>query len=133
MSKVKIYRYQYTDPKLGQPSTAKRMGTEEYINQVGGWAVEGSGIEVDASKVDVDGKTEIGLTFADETRKAWKCEICGQVVGWRANGKPLHPVQVYENCKLKDHYVGDECVAYRDLSKAENWSKGHALADLGFS
>jgi hypothetical protein len=62
MSKVKIYRYQYTDPKLGQPTIAKRMGTEQYINRVGGWAVEGSGIVVDASKVDTDGMTEIGFT-----------------------------------------------------------------------
>jgi hypothetical protein len=61
MSKVKVYRYQYTDAKLGQPATAKRMGTEEYIKRVGGWIVQGSGIDVDVSNVDADGKTEIGF------------------------------------------------------------------------
>jgi hypothetical protein len=62
MSKVKIYRYQYTDAKLAQPATAKRMGTEEYITRAGGWIVEGSGIEVDASNIDAEGKTEIGFS-----------------------------------------------------------------------
>jgi hypothetical protein len=59
MSKVKVYRYQYTDAKLGQPATAKRMGTKQYIERVRGWIVEGSEMEVDASNVDADGKTEI--------------------------------------------------------------------------
>ena len=52
-------------------------------------------------------------------KKAWTCEICGQLVEWQANGKPLHPVEVYEACKLKEHYIGDECIAYRDLPKAK--------------
>jgi hypothetical protein len=56
--------------------------------------------------------------MADEKRKAWSYEICGQVVEWQATGKPRHPVEVYETCKLKGHYVGDECIAYRDLPKA---------------
>jgi hypothetical protein len=50
------------DAKLAQPATAKRMGTEEYVKRVGGWIVEGSGINVDASNVDAEGKTEIGFT-----------------------------------------------------------------------
>ena len=62
MSKVKVYRYRYTDAKLAQPAAAKRMGTEEYVKRVGGWIVEGSEIEVDASNVDAEGKTEIGFT-----------------------------------------------------------------------
>ena len=52
METVRIYQYEYTDAKLGQPARAQRMGTKEYIELVGGWIVEGSGIEVEASKVD---------------------------------------------------------------------------------
>jgi hypothetical protein len=59
MATVKVYQYNYTDAKLGQPARAKRMGTKEYIERVNGWIVEGSEIEVDASKVDADGKTEL--------------------------------------------------------------------------
>jgi hypothetical protein len=61
MSTVKIYQYEYTHPNLCQPARAKRMGTKEYIDWVGGWIIEGSEKEVDASTVDTDGKTEIGL------------------------------------------------------------------------
>lgn len=61
MTKVKIYRYHYTDTNLAQLATAKRMGTEEYITRVNGWIVEGSAIEVDASSVDAEGKTDIGV------------------------------------------------------------------------
>ena len=43
MATVKVYKYETTDAKLGQPVQAKRMGT----------------LEVDGSKVDADGKTEI--------------------------------------------------------------------------
>jgi hypothetical protein len=61
MATVKIYQYEYTDAKLGQPARAKRMGTKAYIEKIGGWIVPGSEIEVDASKVDAEGKTEIGF------------------------------------------------------------------------
>jgi len=59
-------------------------------------------------------------------RKIWTCEICGQRVEQRENGKPLHPVQVFKNCKLRDHYVGDyrgECIAYRDPARARELTK----------
>ena len=59
MATVRIYKYDYTDSKLGQSARAKRMGTKEYIERVNGWIVEGSEIEVDASKVDAEGKTEL--------------------------------------------------------------------------
>jgi len=59
---MKVYQYEYTDAKLGQPARAQRMGTKKYIELVGGWIVEGSEIEVEASKVDADGKTTIGFT-----------------------------------------------------------------------
>jgi hypothetical protein len=29
-----------------------------------------------------------------EKKRAWTCEICGQVVKWQANCKPLHPIEV---------------------------------------
>jgi len=61
MAKVKVYQYDYVDTKLGQPARAMRMGTKEYIEKIGGWIVEGSEIEVEASKVEPDGKTAIGL------------------------------------------------------------------------
>jgi hypothetical protein len=61
MATVKIYKYDYTDTRLAQPARAKRMGTKDYIESVHGWIVEGSEIEVDASKVDADGKTEVGV------------------------------------------------------------------------
>jgi hypothetical protein len=60
-AKVTVYRYQYTHPNLGSPATADRMGTKEYVEKVGGWIVEGSGKEVDASCVDDTGKTKIGF------------------------------------------------------------------------
>ncbi len=62
MGTVKVYQYEYTDTNLAQPARAKRMGTKEYIEKVQGWIVEGSEKEVDASKVDTEGKTEIGFT-----------------------------------------------------------------------
>jgi hypothetical protein len=62
MSKVTVYRYQYTDTRRGEPAQARRMGTKAYIERVNGWFVEGSGIDVDASKVDAVGKTEIGFS-----------------------------------------------------------------------
>jgi hypothetical protein len=34
MPTVKIYRYDYTDTRLGQPARAKRMGTKEYIEEL---------------------------------------------------------------------------------------------------
>jgi len=55
--------------------------------------------------------------------KAWACEICGEVVVWQVNGKPVHPIEVYETCKLKAHYVGDECIAYRDLLRAKELAR----------
>jgi hypothetical protein len=61
MATVKVYEYDYTDTNLGQPARAKRMGTKEYIEKVHGWIVEGSEIETDSSKVDSEGKTEIGF------------------------------------------------------------------------
>jgi len=71
-----------------------------------------------------DGREEITIAeLRQRVKFTWTCEICGQVVERRPNGKPLRPVQVLENCKLKDHYVGDECITYRDLTKAKELAK----------
>jgi hypothetical protein len=62
MATVKVYKYEYTDRKLGNPAKADRMGTKEYIETcTDGWIVEGSEIEVDESQVDSSGKTAIGF------------------------------------------------------------------------
>lgn len=62
MPTVKVYQYEYTDAANGNPARAKRMGTKEYIEKYAhGWIVEGAETEVDASKVDAQGKTEIGF------------------------------------------------------------------------
>jgi hypothetical protein len=44
----------------------------------------------------------------------WVCEFCGQVVERRDNGTQT----VYVNCALREHYVGNECIAYRDAATA---------------
>jgi hypothetical protein len=60
MATVTVFHFEYTDANKGNPARAKRMGTKEYIESVNGWIV-GSGFDVDASKVDATGKTEIGF------------------------------------------------------------------------
>jgi hypothetical protein len=63
MATVKIYKYETVNTKLGNPRLSTRMGTAEHIEKrTNGWKVEGSEMEVDASKVDKDGKTEEGFT-----------------------------------------------------------------------
>jgi hypothetical protein len=57
---VMVFHYEYTDGNMGNPARGKRMGTKEYIESVHAWIV-GSGFEVDASKVDAAGKTEMGF------------------------------------------------------------------------
>ena len=58
MASVTIFHYEYTDTNKGNPARGKCMGTKEYIDSINGWIV-GSGFDVDASKVDAAGKTEI--------------------------------------------------------------------------
>jgi hypothetical protein len=58
--------------------------------------------------------------------QSWTCEFCGQIVERREDGRARWPVTVYENCKLKDHYVGDECIAYRDPATAKKLMEGKA-------
>lgn len=74
MQTIKVYQYEYTDPKLGQPARAKRMGTKEYIEKVGGWIVDGSEIEVRLSEVDAEGKTAIGFTGYSESEREFNAK-----------------------------------------------------------
>jgi hypothetical protein len=60
MATVTVFHYEYTDTNKGNPARGKRMGTKEYIESINGWIV-GSGFDVDDSKVDAAGKTEIGF------------------------------------------------------------------------
>jgi hypothetical protein len=48
----------------------------------------------------------------------WDCPLCGQAVEILENGRARQPQTVYENCRLKEHYVGDVCLAYHDLERA---------------
>ena len=54
----------------------------------------------------------------------WTCEICGEALEQRADGKLLRPAQVHENCRFKNFSVGDQCIAYRDPSEARELAKG---------
>jgi hypothetical protein len=63
MSKVKIYKYKMLyNPGTDYEKIAKRMGTRSYIETLKGCSIiEKSELEVDSSKVDTEGKTEIGF------------------------------------------------------------------------
>jgi hypothetical protein len=60
MSTVKVFQHEYTDPKQDYKKLSTRMGTKEYIERIKGWIV-GSGVEVDPSNVDAEGKTQAGF------------------------------------------------------------------------
>jgi hypothetical protein len=47
----------------------------------------------------------------------WDCEFCGQRVEI-VNGKAKRPQTHYENCILKDHFIGDACMAFHDAKGA---------------
>jgi hypothetical protein len=45
----------------------------------------------------------------------WDCPLCGQAI---EIGTHKRPPGYFETCKLPDHMVGDECLAYRDPDRA---------------
>lgn len=47
----------------------------------------------------------------------WRCSLCGVTVDWKDN-IPILPAGYFDTCKLKDHLIGNECVAYRDIHRA---------------
>jgi hypothetical protein len=51
--------------------------------------------------------------------RVWTCPICGQYVIQRPNIGPITPPGYIENCKLRDHLIGNECIARCDLAGAK--------------
>jgi hypothetical protein len=52
--------------------------------------------------------------------KAWTCPICGQMVVVRGPNSRLElPDGYFENCKRREHMIGDECIAFLDLDEAK--------------
>jgi len=45
----------------------------------------------------------------------WDCPLCGGVVDTSGGKRGRLPAA----CRLKNHSVGEECLAYRDLERAE--------------
>ena len=45
----------------------------------------------------------------------WECRFCGQRIEVGAHKRPPG---YFETCKLRDHMIGDECIAFRDPDKA---------------
>jgi hypothetical protein len=63
MVTVIVYKYETASAKFSNPQLSRRMGTAEYVvKRTGGWIVEGSEIEVDASNIDESGKTKVGFS-----------------------------------------------------------------------
>jgi hypothetical protein len=62
MATVKVYRYKtmYNSKSDDEP-ISKRMGTRKFIEGVKGTVLEETELEVEASKVDGQGKTEVGF------------------------------------------------------------------------
>lgn len=58
-------------------------------------------------------------TAADRKQTTWKCELCSQSVLLDVDGTPWFPPGFAENCPLKDHMIGYECIAFRDRERAQ--------------
>jgi hypothetical protein len=51
--------------------------------------------------------------------RIWTCEFCEQKVIMRpGSALPILPPGHFDNCKLRDHMVGNECIARRDPETA---------------
>jgi hypothetical protein len=50
----------------------------------------------------------------------WDCPLCGQAI---EIGTGKRPPGYFETCLLREHMVGDECLAYRQPEKALELSK----------
>ena len=48
----------------------------------------------------------------------WTCEICGQQVEMNSKQRPEG---FFENCKLREHMVGDECISRFQLGEAKKF------------
>jgi hypothetical protein len=66
----------------------------------------------------------LGPVRLEELRKrVWTCELCGQRVIQRPGSPAMLPTGFFENCKLRDHMIGDECMARGDLRAASKLIK----------
>jgi hypothetical protein len=54
------------------------------------------------------------LERAHVRQNCWDCPLCGQSL---EIGGGLPP-DYFETCRLRDHMIGQECIAYRDLERA---------------
>lgn len=62
MGTVKVYRFKRIyDPNKDDEPVPNYMGTRKFIEDVKGTIMEETELEVDSSKVDASGKTEIGF------------------------------------------------------------------------
>jgi hypothetical protein len=62
MATVKVYRFKRMyDPNKDDEPVPNYMGTRKFIEDVKGTILEETELEVDSSKVDAMGKTEIGF------------------------------------------------------------------------
>jgi hypothetical protein len=62
MSKVKVYRYKRPyDGRADSEPIADRMATRDFIQRANCTIIEETELEVDCSKVDSFGKTDIGF------------------------------------------------------------------------
>jgi hypothetical protein len=67
--------------------------------------------EIDAFAVRLlEGRPSLG--------KPWVCPLCGQTVIVGPDGPRMRP-KYYETCKLTNHMIGNECLAYRDFEGAK--------------
>ena len=60
----------------------------------------------------------------------WKCELCGQSVEVVAGKFVELPQGYFENCKLREHMIGDECIAFRDADAAKRILAPKAASNL---
>jgi hypothetical protein len=57
--------------------------------------------------------------MVDDVKMIWTCELCGQAaVSHTASGALTVQPGFYGHCMLRDHMIGNECIAYRQLEEA---------------
>jgi hypothetical protein len=62
------------------------------------------------------------LSEATIVANIWDCPLCGQRI---EVGTRKRPPDYFETCRLRDHMVGDECIAFRDPEAALKILKEH--------
>jgi hypothetical protein len=64
----------------------------------------------------------------------WTCNLCGGVVAAKLvnGGRDFGPVlaELPESCKLKEHSIGNECIAFRDQARAIELLEAEEIAPL---